>query len=470
MDTIKLKMHQKFVTKYFQTFDPRGLIIFHSLGSGKTLTSINIAKQYSKKQLFIICPLSLKPTFESEIRRSYPNAKYEISSYESTLKIFNDNIFYLENKVVIVDEAHRLRNVSGRHTSIILKALESAYKLIFLTGTLMVNRPSDISPLVNLLKKKPVLPYNNELFFFTYIKENYDYEKGKIDFDFINQDMFLDKIKKIISYYHNDADKESLSYYPSSKKHYIKVEMSEVQLTDYMKYLKKLSPAEYQFLVSGFDAFLKSKDGSMKSNIFLCQTRQISNTIDGNPHTQKYLNITKHIIEGPKPVVVYSNFKKNGIYPLIYHLKKNGIKHSIFTGSTTIKERVDIVKKYNEKKIPVLLITSAGGEGLDLKNTRQIHIMEPHWNESKIDQVIGRTIRYKSHVNLPPKEQFVDIYHWLSVFSKKDEDKNTLVYSADEILVNITRKKKKLINKFIEMIKDKGSIEKEFEKIKDKKL
>ena len=56
-----------------------------------------------------------------------------------------------------------------------------------------------------------------------------------------------------------------------------------------------------------------------------------------------------------------------------------------------------IVNNYNEGKYKVLLLSSAGSESLDLKNTRQIHIMEPYWNEGKIIQVIGRAIRYKSH-------------------------------------------------------------------------
>ena len=32
------------------------------------------------------------------------------------------------------------------------------------------------------------------------------------------------------------------------------------------------------------------------------------------------------------------------------------------------------------------MISSAGTEGLDLKNIRQIHIMEPYWNEIRIKQ------------------------------------------------------------------------------------
>ena len=73
-----------------------------------------------------------------------------------------------------------------------------------------------------------------------------------------------------------------------------------------------------------------------------------------------------------------------------------------------------VVTDYNQGKIDVLLLSSSGGEGLDLKNTRQIHIMEPHWNIAKINQVIGRGIRYKSHESLPKSQRLVNVYYWIS--------------------------------------------------------
>jgi NAD(P)-dependent dehydrogenase (short-subunit alcohol dehydrogenase family) len=95
-----------------------------------------------------------------------------------------------------------------------------------------------------------------------------------------------------------------------------------------------------------------------------------------------------------------------------------------------------------------LLITSAGSESLDLKNTRFIHIMEPHWNESKISQIIGRAIRYDSHKSLPDSEKSVEIVKWISVFGYK------IPYeTADEYLLHIAEKKDKMFEQFNEIIK-----------------
>jgi hypothetical protein len=65
---------------------------------------------------------------------------------------------------------------------------------------------------------------------------------------------------------------------------------------------------------------------------------------------------------------------------------------------------------YNSGKVPVLLISAAGAEGLDLKETRSLIILEPYWNDARLDQVKGRAVRYRSHANLPKKDRTVDIY------------------------------------------------------------
>ena len=39
--------------------------------------------------------------------------------------------------------------------------------------------------------------------------------------------------------------------------------------------------------------------------------------------------------------------------------------------------------------IKVIMITAAGAEGISLKNTRYVHIMEPYWHPVRTDQVIG---------------------------------------------------------------------------------
>ena len=39
-----------------------------------------------------------------------------------------------------------------------------------------------------------------------------------------------------------------------------------------------------------------------------------------------------------------------------------------------------------------MLATSAGAEGLNLLEIRKVLVMEPFWNMTRIDQVVGRVI------------------------------------------------------------------------------
>lgn len=71
----------------------------------------------------------------------------------------------------------------------------------------------------------------------------------------------------------------------------------------------------------------------------------------------------------------------------------------------------------------VFSITSAGAEGLSLKNVRRVHIMEPFWNHVRTDQVKGRAVRICSHIDLeysPNPElnqRTVEVYTYCSVFA-----------------------------------------------------
>jgi len=67
----------------------------------------------------------------------------------------------------------------------------------------------------------------------------------------------------------------------------------------------------------------------------------------------------------------------------------------------------------------VFMINVAGAEGISLFNTRQVHIMEPYWNSVRLQQVTGRAIRLCSHMNLPWEDRVVDVFTYVSTFTKE---------------------------------------------------
>tara|TARA_B100001094_G_scaffold328821_1_gene390114 strand:+ start:4112 stop:6778 length:2667 start_codon:yes stop_codon:yes gene_type:complete len=121
----------------------------------------------------------------------------------------------------------------------------------------------------------------------------------------------------------------------------------------------------------------------------------------------------------------------------------------------------------------VFIITKTGAEGITLKNIRQVHIVESHWNFVRAKQVIGRAVRYESHKDLPKEDRDVRIYQYVTNFGdeinelKKNsrhsvsikalttKDKNM---TSDEAVYYISKKKENLISQ-IEKIIERVSID-----------
>jgi ribA/ribD-fused uncharacterized protein len=83
----------------------------------------------------------------------------------------------------------------------------------------------------------------------------------------------------------------------------------------------------------------------------------------------------------------------------------------------------------------VFCITSAGAEGLSLRNVRAVHIMEPYWNEVRLRQVKGRAIRIGSHLDLAEDQRDVSIYTYISCFSEAAQGDRTGPNKIDETLL-----------------------------------
>jgi hypothetical protein len=84
--------------------------------------------------------------------------------------------------------------------------------------------------------------------------------------------------------------------------------------------------------------------------------------------------------------------------------------------------------------IKLMMITSSGAEGINLRNTRFVHIVEPYWNRSRLDQVIGRARRICSHEDLPEDLRTVKVFIYISTLSKEQrEDKKNVELTIHDI-------------------------------------
>jgi len=154
------------------------------------------------------------------------------------------------------------------------------------------------------------------------------------------------------------------------------------------------------------------------------------------------------------------NNEQKEIIRNIFNSNFNSLPNNIVSQLTTyFPENTD--KNLYGEIIKLLMITASGAEGIDLKNTRFVHIMEPYWHHVRINQVIGRARRICSHAGLPLEYRDVTIYMYMARFNKDinlDEyiDLKTFDRSktTDETLNDIMERKRGLSKMFLDTLKE----------------
>lgn len=178
-------------------------------------------------------------------------------------------------------------------------------------------------------------------------------------------------------------------------------------------------------------------------------------TSDLKEYSNKLYKLLQNINKSPGSVFVYSNYVSYGGTSLIKQvLLNNGFKEYrisrdipkgentfiVFDESTNIETREKYRRIFNSKDnkngeiIKVIIGSPIISEGITLKNVRQVHILEPSWNMSRINQIIGRAVRNYSHHDLEPEDRNVEIYKYVSVFYQNKDDINKMSNSIINFL------------------------------------
>jgi|TARA_B110000967_G_scaffold208884_1_gene262656 hypothetical protein len=181
----------------------------------------------------------------------------------------------------------------------------------------------------------------------------------------------------------------------------------------------------------------------------------------------------------------------------VWHLdipedKRGMPTYALYTGTETAEEKEIIRNIYNSnwsvvpntivtelssistnnlygEIIKVLMITASGAEGISLKNTRYVHIIEPYWHPVRTEQVIGRARRICSHQDLPPELRTVNVFLYLMTFTKEqmagdgaielklnDVSKfdETVPVTSDETLYEISTIKERISEQLLMSVKE----------------
>ena len=436
IQSLRLRNHQKKVIKrMLDTRTKHRLLFIAGTGSGKTIASIITAMHMLHQGIIdgvhITAPKGVITQFSSEVERLVPTAFHRHFHLQTHQKYFTDtNKRIAQNKLLIIDEAHQFstaieRDKTGKIKNGILaySAIEKAQHakgLLLLTATPMENSPTDLLNLLCMVSAKDYATFYNDISEFRKIMQTQSKEYIRTGYKSLlkhsNEQLLM--YAQLIAPYILFA-KSSKDGYPHKKEQIIRLTMDD----EYLEIYNSVERAElHSFHNKNTVQHRKTgqKDKLLfdpeSQDAFYINLRRVVNGYTENVYSKK-IEHTIHIIQDAhdkqQRVIAYSNFLNGGISLIANALKKANIPFVEYTGKSTRKHRDWCVEQINGGHANVLLLSRAGAEGLDLKCIRHVVLLEPHFHNERLHQVIGRAVRYRSHDALPPKERTVIVHHLL---------------------------------------------------------
>lgn len=444
---ICLQPYQKLLANYMSILTSyNSILVNHTVGLGKTISAIAICENLKESYTPLIISKNniILNNFKEEILSNKCNMDIDIKRY--SFYTYGDLVKYnvesLKNKVIIIDEAHNITN--NNYYKVIMEILKKStrVKLVLLSATPVFDNILEAFHIVNLLNivdKNYIFPSTLSKLkaqkFITYDKKNNEEEnvynltkkgeeqlekmiKGKVSFLISGVADFPKKIFKGSSLLGDKSIKVFKTIMtPLQKDVYFKNSENKGIL---YKNTSDISTMVYPDGSYGQQGFKKWKD----TKISLDKLKECSS---------KLWAILNSVQKSNGIVFIFSNFVSNGGTSLIKKLlKDNGyskygtrvdnLKFFSFDESITPNRKTKILKIINSKEnvdgklIKVIIGSPLISEGLTFKNVRQIHVLEPYWNMSRLDQVIGRGVRFKSHEFLSPDDRKVEIFLHAAVF------------------------------------------------------
>lgn len=385
--------------------------------------------------------------------------------------------------VIIIDEAHNIKASSGAKetkflppllTKIIKKSLNT--KLVLLTATPMFDNATEIVFLINLLlmnDKRPTIEikdfFNKKTGFIKLNKKKEFIEKTRGYVSFLRGNHPFKFPKKL--YPDIYGEKDLIKSFPK-----MDVNGTTVQPIEHLKIVGCEMKGLQKELYEGLDMNKSNKNvmgafntkGSLVANVvFPTKGSSVSMKISNRgfdamfekKSNKKYVfnemllkeNIGNYsckikkildVIENSTGIVfIYSQFISGGILPLALALEANGYnkydgnlmenvpksnkKYIMITGDSELSKNsyenyLKIEKEnVNGDKVKVILGSASASEGLDFKNIREVHVMNPWHHLNRLDQVVGRAVRNCSHTALPKAQRNVMIYYYASVLENR---------------------------------------------------
>jgi superfamily II DNA or RNA helicase len=479
-----IENYQYLVSNFLNPVSPyRSLLLYFYPGVGKTLSAITIAENFirddpSKQILVITKSKTLIESFKSDLLNicsPYTTEKErDLLKNESTrknavgivYKKIKKNYSFITydslkksspeftDKVVIIDEIHNLIGNTGYKS--IMKSINMSknYKLVLLSATPAYDNIIPLFELSNILNGRvnqlpiSIVDLESKNFINKINNEISTLYKNKVfRLTDSGRNALLTNLRGRVSYLRSDTRSFPKVNFPNSTdklgsyKLALKVipcVMEGEQKNNYSTVVEKIkfgsldNTLQYISSIVYPDINGKKVFGKQGIDYYVNSNRSKDFLLEKNikNYSIKLYTLLQNLKNLKGKAFIHSDNITNDGIPLIKAcLEKNGYSVlSISSNESAISEKI---KKFNSVENDdgswkqIILGSKIVEEGVTFKSIRQVHIYEPSWNYSTLDQKLGRAIRRGSHDSLPSKDRTVDVYLYCALLE------NNLTKSVD---------------------------------------
>ena len=374
-------------------------ILADDMGLGKTTSTIIAALETKAKKILIICPATLKINWKREIenysnRSVYiaegknfdPNHDFVIINYD-IIKNFHDTKKKAESQIlganfdlVVIDEAHYIKNAQAQRTKLINDLVKKVDRLWLLTGTPMTSRPIDYYNLLSLVDS-PVA--KNWMAYVIRYCSGYQFRVGPRKVWNVMGSSNLEELRDRTSNTILRRLKEDVLDLPDKiiTPVYLRLKSKEYEevMGEYYNWYEK-NPEESKSLTVQFTKLTKVRQ--------IVANEKITQTIE----------LAENILEQGKKVIIFCNFT-DSLNKITEHFGKSAVK---LDGSMSKAERQFAVDQFQEnEKITVFVGNiKAAGVGITLTSAEAVIMNDLSFLPSDHSQAEDRAYRYGQKNNV----------------------------------------------------------------------
>jgi len=374
-------------------------ILADDMGLGKTTSTIIGALETGAKKILIICPATLKINWKREIEnysdRSVYIAEGKNFSTEHDFVIINYDIiknFHDPKKkddseilranfdLVVVDEAHYIKNAQAQRTKLINDIVKNVDRIWLLTGTPMTSRPIDYYNLLSLVDS-PVA--KNWMAYVIRYCQGYQFKVGPRKVWNVMGASNLEELRDRTSGLTLRRLKEDVLDLPDKiiTPVYLRLKSKEYEevMGEYYNWYEK-NPEESKSLTVQFTKLTKVRQ--------IIANEKIAQTIE----------LTENILEQDKKVIIFCNFTES-LNKIVEHFGKAAVK---VDGSMSKPERQHSVDEFQDNpKVKVFVGNiKAAGVGLTLTAGEAVVMNDLSFLPSDHAQAEDRAYRYGQKNNV----------------------------------------------------------------------